>query len=231
MAIFGRRVVIVRVATRALKALRASTITLRPRSARLTALTARAATRLIATIDGPQRKCLTMVGAGVTVGSSSPAVVRSPSASPDVEHVRIGGLRPRFPLLKPLPGCPFVRRHVRGTDNRIGLRFGLRPSADPTVQQTSTSSRCHGGTPVRSRCVGRCAQRAHHREPQPHRRSEWAGVSWPEDDDHERDAAGGGALARRQGMPHRPITPQMLRSVLSFARWRARPHVSASSEN
>jgi hypothetical protein len=50
--IFGRRLVIVRLATRALKALRASSIALRPRFARLTALTARAATRVLATIDG-----------------------------------------------------------------------------------------------------------------------------------------------------------------------------------
>ena len=50
--IFGRRAVIVRLATRALKALRASSIPLRPRCARLTALTARAATRVLATIDG-----------------------------------------------------------------------------------------------------------------------------------------------------------------------------------
>jgi hypothetical protein len=48
----GRRAAIVRVATRALKALRASSVLLRPRCARLTALTARAATRSRATIDG-----------------------------------------------------------------------------------------------------------------------------------------------------------------------------------
>ena len=48
----GRRAVIVRLATRALKALRASSVPLRPRCARLTALTARAATRSRATIDG-----------------------------------------------------------------------------------------------------------------------------------------------------------------------------------
>ena len=84
---------------------------------------------------------------------------------------------------------------------------------------------------VRSRCVGRCAQRAHHHEQQRHRRSEWAGVSWPKDDEHERDATGGGALARRRGRPHGPITPQTLRSVRSSARWRGRPHVSASSGN
>ena len=49
----GRRGAIVRLATRALKALRASLISLRPRCARLTALTARVATRSWATIDGP----------------------------------------------------------------------------------------------------------------------------------------------------------------------------------
>jgi hypothetical protein len=64
-------------------------------------------------------------------------------------------------LLKALPGCLFVRRQVRETDDRIGLRFGPRPGADPTVHHTSKSSPCHGGTPVRSRCVGRSAQRAH----------------------------------------------------------------------
>ena len=43
--IFGRRAVIVRLATRALKALRASLISLRPRYARMTTLTARIAIR------------------------------------------------------------------------------------------------------------------------------------------------------------------------------------------
>jgi hypothetical protein len=52
IAIFGRRAVIVRLASRALKALRASTIPLRPRCARLAALTARAASRVLATNDG-----------------------------------------------------------------------------------------------------------------------------------------------------------------------------------
>lgn len=48
----GRRVAIVQLATRALKALRASSVPLRPRGARLAALTARVATRSRATIDG-----------------------------------------------------------------------------------------------------------------------------------------------------------------------------------
>ena len=52
IAILGRRAVIVRLATRALKALRASSISLRPRCARLTALTARIAIRFLAAIDG-----------------------------------------------------------------------------------------------------------------------------------------------------------------------------------
>ena len=52
VVIFGRRAVIVRLATRALKALRASSIALRPRYARLAALTARAASHVLATIDG-----------------------------------------------------------------------------------------------------------------------------------------------------------------------------------
>jgi hypothetical protein len=77
--------------------------------------------------DGRRRRYCRIIVAGCC---SQP-----PSASPDVEHVRIGGLRPtvRSPLLKPLPGCPFVRRHVRETENRIGLRFVPRPGADPTV--------------------------------------------------------------------------------------------------
>ena len=48
----SRRVVIVRLATRALKALRTAVVPLRPRGARLTALTARVAIRSEATIDG-----------------------------------------------------------------------------------------------------------------------------------------------------------------------------------
>jgi hypothetical protein len=51
-----------------------------------------------------------------------------------------------FPVLKPPSGRPFVRGHVRETDNRIGLRFGLRPSADPTVHHTSNH---HAATAVR----------------------------------------------------------------------------------
>ena len=39
----------------------------------------------------------------------------------------------RYPILNLLHGRLFARRHVRETDSRIGLRFGPRPGADPTV--------------------------------------------------------------------------------------------------
>jgi hypothetical protein len=102
-----------------------------------------------------------------------------------------------FLFLEPLPGCLFLRRHVRETDNRIGLRFGLRPGADPTVHTQPIIT-----LPRRLRlsevdASGDALSAPIHRERQRHRRSEWAGVSWPKDDDHERDAAGAGALARR----------------------------------
>ena len=58
----GRRTEIVRLATRALKALRASSVPLRPRCARLTALTARLASRVSGNYRRPLRKCLTTFG-------------------------------------------------------------------------------------------------------------------------------------------------------------------------
>ncbi len=227
----GRRDEIVRLATRALKALRASSVALRPRCARLTALTARAATRVLATIDGPQRKCLTMVGGSVTVGLSSPAVVGSPLPHRPMWSTFGSAVSDpgSLPLLKPLPGCPFVRRHVRGTDNRIGLRFGPRPGADPTVHQTSNH---HAATAIRLSEVdtsGDALSAPIHREQQRHRRSEWAGVSWPKDDDHQRDAAGGIGFALVQGTSDVASTPRTTRFARSFAPWRGRPHASASS--
>lgn len=138
----------------------------------------------------------------------------------------------RFLLLKPIPGCRFVRRHVCETDNRIGLRFGPRPGADPSVHHTSKSSRCHGGTPVRGLdASGDALSAPIHCEQQRHRRSEWAGVSWPTDDAHERDAAGviGFTLVQRRAIAARTArTPRFARS---FVPWRGRLHASASSWN
>ena len=88
----------------------------------------------------PERKCLTTLDSGVTVGSSSPAAVRSPL------HIawcgacsnRRSQTTLRSALLKPIPGCPFVRRHVRETDNRnrTALRSQARRRSDraPHVQ-------------------------------------------------------------------------------------------------
>jgi len=139
----GRRAEIVRLATRALKALRDSLIPLRPRCARLTALTARAATRVLATIDGHngcattevlddgrQRRYCLVIFARCT--SQPLHIARSGARSNRRSQATV-----RSSLLKPLPGCPFVRRHVREADNRIGLRLGLRPGAGPTVHHTS----------------------------------------------------------------------------------------------
>jgi hypothetical protein len=79
-------------------------------------------------------------------------------------------------------------------DNRIGLRFGPRPGADPTVHDTSNH---HAATAVRLSEVDASgdALSAPNCEQQRHRRSEWAGVSWPKDDRDERDAPGGIGLA------------------------------------
>jgi hypothetical protein len=96
----------------------------------------------------PQRKCLTAVGVGATVGSSSPAAARSPLriARCGARSDRRSQTTVRSPFLNSLPGYLFARRHVREADNRIGLRFGLRPGADPTVHHTSSH---HAVTAVR----------------------------------------------------------------------------------
>ena len=91
---------------------------------------------------------MTTFGGGVTVGSSSPAVVLSPLriAQCGARSDRRSQTTVRSPVLNSLPGCLFVRRHVREADNRIGLRLGLRPGADPTVHDTSNH---HAATAVR----------------------------------------------------------------------------------
>jgi hypothetical protein len=59
------------------------------------------------------------------------------------------------------------------------------------------TSNHHAATAVRLSEVDASgdALSAPNREQQRHRRSEWAGVSWPKDDRDERDAAGGIGLA------------------------------------
>jgi hypothetical protein len=175
---------------------------------------------------------LTKVGGGATVGSSSPAAVRSP-----LRIARCGACSDRrsqttvrshfsnhFLVVPSCDVSPLNRQ-----PNRTALRSQARRRSDRAARPNH-----HAATAVRLSEVdasGDALSAPITVNKQRHRRSEWAGVSWPKDDDREPDAAGGGALARKQGKPHTPIPPQMLRSVRLFARWRARPHVSASSEN
>ena len=72
--------------------------------------------------------------------------------------------------------------------NKRPNRTALRPQAKRrSVSGTSLkSSRCHGHTPVSRRCIGAALSAAHPQQNEHanrHRRSTWAGVSWPNDDD------------------------------------------------
>ena len=173
---------------------------------------------------------MTTVGSGVTVGSSSPAAVRSP-----LYIVRCGARsnrRSQATIRSPLLKAFLVVTSCDVTSAKLTIESdcaSVSGQAQIRPCNTSTSSRCHGGTPVRSRCVGRCAQRAHHREHQQHRRSEWAGVSWPKDDRDEGDPADGTGFARKRGSPNEPTTPQTFHSARSSVPWRGKPHASALS--
>jgi hypothetical protein len=156
-----------------------------------------------------------------------------PSASTDVEPIE--STVPdhgSFPLSSSfLPGRLPARRHVRDVNDRIGLRVRLRPRADPLVQhivevvtlprwyacQVSMRQEPHSVLPISRRT--------------PHRLSAWAGVSWPKDDDHERNAAGvsGHGPARRTA--NAAAAPRTHRFAPSYARWRDRRRASASRPN
>ena len=114
--------------------------------------------------------------------------------------------------------------------NRTALRSQARRRSDRAPHVHTH----HAATAVRLSEVdasGDALSAPIHCEQHRHRRSEWAGVSWPKDDDHEPDAADGTGLARRRGALGAPTTPQTLLSVRSSALWRGRPHVSALSGN
>jgi hypothetical protein len=206
---------------------------LRPRAARLTALTARATSRsrqlstaAVEVLDDDRQRRYSRI---IFAGCDSRPPPHRPVWSTFESAVSGHG---SFPLLEPRPGRLFVRRHVRETDNRIGLRFGPRPGADPTVHHTSQNH--HAATAVRLSEVdasGDALSAPIHCEQQRHRRSEWAGVSWPTDDAHERDAAVviGPALVQRTTAA--ASTAQTRRFARSFVPWRGRPHASASSWN
>jgi hypothetical protein len=130
------------------------------------------------------------------------------------------------------PGRLFARRHVREADGRTGLRFGLRPGAAPPVHPESKSPRCRGNTPASVDASGAAPSALDpQQEAQPHRRSEWAGVSWPKDDDQERGAVGGTGLALARGTTAAAATAPTDPFARSYAPLRGRPRASASSWN
>ena len=128
-------------------------IPLRPRCARLAALTARIAIRFLATIEGHhtdvlddverRRYCL-IIFAGCP---RSPLHIARCGAHSD----RRSQATIRSPHLKPHPGRLFVRRHVRKPTIEPDC---LSASGQAQIRPSQSSRRCHGGTPVRSRCVG-----------------------------------------------------------------------------
>ncbi len=89
---------------------------------------------------------------------SSNSLRRLPSAtpftSPDVKHTN---RRPQVTIrffLDSLPGRRLARRRVREANDRNGLRFDPSQSARSVQTSDSTSSRCHGPSPVSPRCIG-----------------------------------------------------------------------------
>ncbi len=178
--------------------------------------------------DGQQRRYCRIIFAGC---DSQP-----PPHRPMWSSVRIGGLRPRFVphfsnhfLVRLL-----VRRHVREADDRIGLRFGLRPGADPLAYTRFRNH--HAATAIRLSDVdasgAALSAPTSTADERRHRRSGWAGVSWPKDDDAERDAGGGNWVrARAKEIGRSADARRTSRFARSFAPWRGRLHASVSSWN
>ena len=149
---------------------------------------------------------------------SSNSLRRLPSAtpftSPDVKHTN---RRPQVTIrffLDSLPGRRLARRDVREANDRNGLRFDPGESARCAQTSDSTSSRCqgprlsvvdasepHSVLPIHSRTSTRNR----------HRRSTWAGVSWPNDDGI--GASGGDNIGRTFA---RTGTTRSTRSVTSI---------------
>jgi hypothetical protein len=121
---------------------------------------------------------------------SSNSLRRLPSATPFTSpDVKNSNRRPQVTIrfsLDSLAGRRLARRHVRGGSNRNGLRFGLRPERQirshfridivtlprHVACQSSMHPEPHSVLPNHNRTSTRNR----------HRRSRWAGVSWPNDD-------------------------------------------------
>ena len=182
----GRRAGIVRLATRALKALRASLVSLRPRCARLTALTARAASRsgqlstaAAEVLDDGQRRRYCLI---IFAGCDSRPPPHRPMWSTFESAVSGHG---SFPTSQATSW--FSVRATSCPRNRRPNRTALRPQARRRSARATPIEII--ALPRRHACQTSMRQEPHPVRPFPlrtnrrHRRSEWAGVSWPKDDD------------------------------------------------
>jgi hypothetical protein len=145
---------------------------------------------------------------------------------------RIGGPRPRFVFLLSIHSLVDGPRDDTSADPAIGsdcalisgqsARFAhVALSSRATRASESTSSRRHGPSPASRRCIGAALSAAHPQQNSTrnrHRRSTWAGVSWPNDDDI--GASGGENIGRTLA---RTRTTRSLRCVTS--------HCAPSSEH
>jgi hypothetical protein len=134
----------------------------------------------------------------------------TPFTSPDVKHTN---RRPQVTIRfsRFTSGRSLARRRVRGGSNRDGLRFGLKTRApDPSrLHNRATALRLSVVDPSEPHSVLpiHCRTSTRNR----HRRSTWAGVSWPNDDGI--DASGGDNIDRT---PARTRTARSTRNVTSL---------------
>jgi hypothetical protein len=191
------------------------------------------------------RDLLTTRGDGATLELSSPAATRSPL------HIgRCGAYESAAPghdsssSLDSLPGRPSARRRVRGSSDRIRIalwpkvtayiRLGAQPHCEGHTPQSRKrqaatairlpavdASEPHSVLPIQSRTSTRNR----------HRRSTWAGVSWPNDDDHDGHGDDDICRAFLSTQTDGAMRAPMILSAHSSACSHARPHVSCLSRN
>ena len=162
------------------------------------------------------------------------------SASPDVEQTN---RRPQVTVLSLLSTHPlvgsFARRYVRGSCDQFrtcavladhSAKSGLAPPRLELVTSGTRpplrSSRCHGGSPVSRRCVT-----APHSVLPIHSRTRpgidvqhRAGVSWPKEDDLERDGDANICCPFARTQTPRSTCALLILFAHWFASSRARPH-------
>ena len=204
----GRRTAIVRLATRALKALRAPRFA--PPALRAAGGLDRAIREPLGQLSTASREVLDDGRAAALLSnSSSPAAARNPL------HIARCGARSnrrsqatvRSLLLNSLPGC--LIRATSRPRNRRSERTALRPQARAQIRpvlQTSKSSRCHGDYACQTsmhRSRTQCAHSLQNEQRTGIDAQNGQAYHGRTDDDHERDAAGGNrARARAKDSGH-----------------------------